>query len=425
MSQADSRVEAATPPLTFEEALERITTSLQPLPGSEKRPIRKSLGRILAEDLYAPKDIPAHSTSVMDGYAFNSADISKTENSTLKIVGISWAGHPLQGAIKPGQCARIFTGAVVPEGADTVIMQENVIRREDAIILKGPIKLFDHIRQPGADVAKNHRLLSQGKQLNAADLGLLAACGTVEVPVKRKLRIAFFSTGDELRALGEQLKIGEIYDSNRYMLYGLLEAPWIELSDMGSVGDQKMLLKDALIEASSSNDVVITTGGASAGEADLIKQALTDLGQIIVGGVAIKPGKASIFGKIGGRYLFALPGNPVSVMVAFHKLVKPALYRLAGADTGRPLRLRVPSRSPLTKLPGRLEFQRGRLAYDAHGQLTVISCGAQDSHLLSSMSQANCFIILPPESGGVEAGEKVEVEPFGCCWVNDQTEGIR
>jgi molybdopterin molybdotransferase len=348
----------------------------------------------------------------MDGYAFASKDIVNNQIFPLQIVGYSWAGKPFPGKVTNNQCIRIFTGAVVPEFADSVIAQEQVERSGDEILLPGNARPHENIRAAGSDVHKDEELLSAPKVLSASDLGLLASAGISSVMVKRQLKIGIFSTGDELTALDKALEPGQIYDSNRYMLSGLLENSNHEITDLGVIRDDMQLLEQALLENSNKFDVLISSGGASVGEADFVKQTLEKCGQVNFWKLAIKPGKPLAFGKIGQCWFFGLPGNPVAVLVTYKQFVKPALSWMAGAPETIPLQLQARCEMPLRKSPGRQEYQRGILSQTAPGQYTVTLAGQQDSHQIKVASLANCFIVLDAACGNVEPGTIVTVEPF-------------
>ncbi|MDD2722490.1 MAG: molybdopterin molybdotransferase MoeA [Methylovulum sp.] len=398
--------------LTVDEALAKIKTAIVPVQGIEMLPLRNSLGRILASAVYAQANIPPDRNAAMDGYAFSSQDIAVDCVFTLTCVGTSWAGRPFQGGLNSGECIRIFTGAVVPEQADSVIMQEQVRAEGSSIHFPAQTKGKQNVRLAGEDVRQGDRVCSYPKTVTAADLGLLAAIGIAEIPVLRQLKITFFSTGDELAELGQALQAGQIYDSNRYLLSGLLNDCRYTFIDGGVIADDPNQLEAALLGAAKQSDVIITTGGASVGEADYVKDILQACGQVEFWKIAMKPGKPLAFGKIGGSYLFALPGNPLAVFATFQKFVLPALAQLMGLPTRHPLRLTATCRSILKKSPGRQEFQCGILSQEATGEFIVASAGQQGSHLLSTLHKANCYIILPGGSQGVQLGEQVVVEPF-------------
>ncbi len=398
--------------LSVEEALERIKSALQPVNGMEGVALENALGRILAEDMVSPINLPYDRNSAMDGYALSSKDIDANRTFALKLAGISWAGKPYQGTLASGQCVRIFTGAVVPDGADSVVVQEQVDADGERATFPANCAAFQNIREAGEDIKLGGLLCPKQKKLTSADLGLLASAGISDVPVLRKLNIAFFSTGDELVGLGQPLAAGKIYDSNRYALAGLLSEPCYNVVDMGAIPDDKPLLEDTLRVAAETNDLIITTGGVSTGDADYIKDILVSCGKVNFWKIAIKPGKPLAFGKIGQCYFFGLPGNPVSVFVTFQQVVAAALQQMSGAVIARPLRIPAKCTNFIKKAPGRQEFQRGILTQDTNGNFFVALAGRQGSHILSSMSRSNCYIVLPKECGGVKSGEQVWVEPF-------------
>jgi molybdopterin molybdotransferase len=400
------------PLLTVEQALGYIRDNLQPIEGYEQLALRDALGRVLAADVLSPIDVPPHANSAMDGYALRAADLPAGGEVTLRVTGTALAGHPFSGSVGDGHCVRIMTGANIPTGANTVVMQEDVRREGDLIHVGGGHRQGANVRLPGEDIAAGATVLARGRQLTPADLGLLASLGIAEVRVVRRLRVAFFSTGDELCSLGEIPREGQIYDSNRYTLHGMLCRLGVEIIDMGVVRDRREDIAAAFRQGAAVADVLLTSGGVSVGDADFVKETLDALGKVNFWKIAMKPGKPLAFGLLDRTAFFGLPGNPVSSMATFYQIVQPALRRLTGHQDQAPLRLRVPCASPLKKSAGRVDFQRGILEYDGAGQLSVRSTGPQGSHVLSSMSRANCFIILPAEWGNVEAGTTVEVEPF-------------
>jgi molybdopterin molybdotransferase len=396
--------------LTVEQALVRIERDLQAIAGFEQLAIRSALNRILAEDVHSKMAVPPHNNSAMDGYAVRSADLDT--RSDFKLVGTSWAGKPYNDSVNAGECIRIFTGAVIPSDCDCVIMQEDVKVNADRIHIETGHKAGQNIRLAGEDIQIGDIVLKAGKYLLPADIGLLASLGIPELKVKRRLRVAFFSTGDELCSLGEIPEAGQIYDSNRYTLYAMLTNLNIEFIDMGVIADQPEAIEAAFIEAANSNDAIITSGGVSVGDADYVTDCLDRVGKINFWKIAMKPGKPLAFGTVKNAVFFGLPGNPVSVMATFYQFVQPALHIMMGQTKQPSIRFTVPCLTGLKKHPGRVDFQRGILETDEQGQLVVRSTGQQGSGILSSMSQANCFIILPKDSGNVAAGEEVVVEPF-------------
>jgi molybdopterin molybdotransferase len=400
------------PMLSVEAALDTIASAIQPVSGTEKVTLKHALGRVAAEPVHSPLDIPHDRNAAVDGYAFSSRDIDLTQAFRLHLAGVSWAGNPFRGRLKAGECIRIFTGAVVPVEADSVVMQEFVAVDGDEIIFPAAVAARRFVREIGEDVRRGNLLCGEGKKLTAVELGLLASAGIYDVTVKRPVNIAFFSTGDELTGIGRPLSPGKIYDSNRYILGGLLSDPCYRAVDLGVIGDDRRQLEEALSQAALNHDVIITTGGASVGEVDFITQILERLGEVHLWKIAMKPGKPLAFGKIGKAFFFGLPGNPVSVAVTFQQMVEPALKRLTGQTPDKALRIKATCTAPLKKEPGRLEFQRGILTQNAQGEFFVASAGGQGSHRLGSMSQSNCYIVLPADCGGVKANEQVWVEPF-------------
>ena len=398
--------------LSADAALEQIKSGAVRIKGIEKIAIREALNRILAEDIRSHINVPTGANSAMDGYAVNSGDIPSSGNVELHVSGTAWAGKPYDGKLTAGSCVRIMTGAIMPDGADTVIIQEDVQVTGSGIMIDGATRKGDNVRQAGEDIAAGDLILSRGRRLNPADIGLIASLGIAEVCVVRRLRVAFFSTGDELRSIGETLSDGAIYDSNRYTLYGMLERMGADIIDMGVIKDDRDALEEAFSIAAANADVLITSGGVSVGEADYIKEILAKLGQVDFWKVAIKPGRPLAFGQVGNALFFGLPGNPVSVMVTFYEFVQPALRKMIGEDDAGVLSLKARCDSKLKKRPGRVEYQRGILQRDEDGDLVVVKTGAQGSGILRSMSQANCFIILPIASSGVEPGEFVDIQPF-------------
>jgi molybdopterin molybdotransferase len=392
-------------------AREVIARFLTPVTAIERLAIRTALGRVLAEDVISPISVPAHDNSAMDGYAVRFADLKADAEVMLGIAGSAFAGAPYQGALKPGECVRIMTGGVVPQGADTIVMQEHVKAAKDGVAIGAGHKKGQNLRRAGEDLSTGQVALKRGIELRPAEVGLLASLGIGEVTVYRKLRVAFFSTGDELVSIGTQPKEGQIFDSNRYTIHGMLTRLGCEVLDMGVVRDDPKLLERAFHDAAGAADVVITSGGVSVGEADFVKDLLNQLGEVVFWKIAMKPGRPLAYGKVGGAHFFGLPGNPVSVMVTFYQFVRDALLVLSGREPVPPVpTFKVPCMSSLKKAPGRTEFQRGVLSQDASGAWSVRITGEQGSGILRSMSEANCFIILPTEQGNVAAGALVDVQ---------------
>lgn len=413
MSQTSTTVSCDTLPsgtLSVEQAQAYILSHIANLHDHEHVSLWQAQGRILAQTVTAPLDVPPHRNSAMDGYALRHADLASEQ--ALKVIGSSFAGRPFAGTVQAGECVRIMTGAIVPTGADSVVMQENVQRDGDSIHLTTPLKPGENVRHPGEDMRSGDTVLNTGRKLNAADLGLLASLGIGEVTVLRRPRVAFCSTGDELKSIGETLQPGDIYDSNRYTLYGLLHKLDVELIDLGVVRDTPAAVEYAFTQAMQQADLFITSGGASVGEADYVTTTLEKLGQVNFWKVAMKPGKPLAFGTLGHTLFFGLPGNPVSVMATFLLFVRPAILKLRGENVPLAPEYTAVCKTPLKKSPGRKDYQRGICERDANGQWRVQSTGGQGSHILRSMSQANCFIALPAEWGNVAAGTNVTIIPF-------------
>ena len=391
---------------------------VQPVRGVEKVALRSALDRVLAADLVSPINVPAHDNSAMDGFAFDGAQLPPDAPLALTIVGVVVAGRP--SPLKPGrgECVRIMTGAVMPEGCDTVLPQELAAAISDTAvtIAAGSVRAGDNRRLKGEDLSAGRAALKKGKTVRPADLGLIASLGIAEVPVQRRLRVAFFSTGDELRSIGEALGEGCVYDSNRYTLYGMLTRLGCDIIDMGCVKDDPASLEEALRSAGECADAIITSGGVSVGVADYTRQIMGRLGDVAFWKIGMRPGRPLAFGRIGanGRsaVLFGLPGNPVAVMVSFYFFARPALLRMMGADAAPDQLLRVRCTSPIRKKAGRTEYQRGVLSTADDGTREVCITGAQGSGILRSMSEANCMVLLPDEQGHVAAGDMVDVVVF-------------
>ena len=407
--QAEFDAQSITP----DQARERIRAAVRPLDESETVPLGAALDRVLAHDRTAPIDVPGAANSAMDGYAVRGADLPAADTA-LELLGEAYAGRPFAGAVGPGQCVRIMTGAVMPAGADTVVVQERTRARDDGRIGIGAgERPGQNVRAAGEDIAAGSILLPRGRRLGPAELGLLASVGAAQVEVVRRPRAAFFATGDELRAVGEALPPGALYNSNSHTLGAMLRRLGVDGEDLGIVRDEPAATAASLRAAAARADVVLSSGGVSVGAADHVRHALEELGEVRFWKVAVKPGRPLAFGRLGGAWFFGLPGNPVSVMVTFCQFVRPALLRLAGeSGPPPPLELRATTQEPLRKRPGRVEYQRGILCPDGGGALRVAPAGAQGSGILSSMSRANCFIVLPLESGRVDAGAEVAVLPF-------------
>lgn len=385
--------------------------------GNERVFVRQALGRVLAGDVISPVDVPAHDNSAMDGWAVRSADLAMAGETRLKNIGTSYAGRAFEGTVGQGEAVRIMTGAVLPAGVDCVVVQEVARSEGDMVIVPPGQRKGQNLRYAGEDLQAGKAALAAGKLLRPAELGIIASLGIAEVSVRRRVRVALFSTGDELCSLGTPMFPGAVYDSNRYTLYGMLTRLGCEVIDMGVVKDSPEALEAALREAAACADAIVTSGGVSVGEADFTKQIMEKLGQVAFWKIAMKPGRPMAFGQIAPdgdagpkAWLFGLPGNPVAVMVTFYQFARPALLKLMGIDPV-PEFPTFPARcvEAMKKGKGRTEFQRGIL-FQENGEWCVRPTGHQGSGVLSSMAKADCFIVLEHERGSVAAGEVVQVQ---------------
>ncbi|OBU32198.1 molybdopterin molybdotransferase MoeA [Photobacterium kishitanii] len=397
--------------MTIETALDNIMTQVSPLTTITTVALADAMDMVLAEDILSPINVPPFANSAMDGYALRVADLE--QSNTLTMIGKSFAGIPFTGTCEAGQCVRIMTGAEIPAGADVVIMQEETQVDGDNIQFNIKPKANDNIRPIGDDVHYGETVLVKGTRLTAREMPLLASLGIASFAVYRRPKVAFFSTGDELRPVGEALAAGQIYDSNRYGMKALLEKFGCDVLDLGIIADCPEKLRQAFITASTEADVVVTSGGVSVGEADYTKDILDQEGQIGFWKIAMKPGKPFAFGTINNAWFCGLPGNPVSAMLTLYQLVQPMLAKLAGHSQYQPpVRLQAKATSMFKKRPGRTDFQRGIYSINSDGQFEVATTGNQGSGAFSSMHHANCFVVLEQDRGRVEAGELVTIEMF-------------
>jgi molybdopterin molybdotransferase len=403
--------------LPVRDAQRIIAEFISPIDGVENVALLAALDRVLASDIVSPISVPAHDNSAMDGYALRGADLLPDGPTTLAVAGTVYAGRPSDTVPGPGACIRIMTGGVMPAGCDSVIPQEHIssIAEHSITIAPGVIRSGDNRRFAGEDLMAGSAALKAGKIIRPADLGLLASLGIATVPVKRRLRVAFFSTGDELRSLGQPLDAGCVYDSNRYTVFGMLTRLGCEIVDMGIVRDDPQALESALREACANADAIVTSGGVSVGAADYTRTIMARMGDVTFWKIGMRPGRPLAFGRIAAgadsAFLFGLPGNPVAVMVSFYFFARAALLRMMGADAPLAL-LKVRSAAPIRKKPGRTEYQRGILALDADGAQQVRITGSQGSGILRSMSEANCMVVLHDEQGNVAAGDMVDIMLF-------------
>jgi molybdopterin molybdotransferase len=407
--------------LPVAEARRIICERVAPVDGAEKLALRAALDRVLAADIISPINVPAYDNSAMDGYALRGADLPADAGApevTLKVIGIAYAGRPCTQAPQAGECIRIMTGAAIPPGCDSVLPQELAahIGEHTVTIRHGAIRAGANLRRAGEDLQAGGIALARGKIMRPADLGLVASLGIAEVSVRRKLRVAFFSTGDELRSLGDCLDDGCVYDSNRYTLFGMLTRLGCEVIDMGVVRDDPAALEAALRTAAADADAIITSGGVSEGAADYTRDIMARLGDVAFWKLAMRPGRPLAFGQVQAdghsAWLFGLPGNPVAVMVSFYMFARPALLHMMGMQNQGIPAMRAKAAQAIRKRPGRTEYQRGILGTGADGEPQVRLTGAQGSGILSSMTEANCIVVLHDAQGNIAAGEMVEVLLF-------------
>ena len=376
-----------------------------------------ALGRVLAQDVISPISVPAHNNSAMDGFALDAAQLQADQPLTLRVVGTALAGKAWQGKVNAGECLKIMTGAILPDGLDTVVPQEfcQIDNAHDVTTVTIPpniLKAGDNRRLMGEDLMQGQPALKAGQHLTPAALGLVASLGLPDVRVHRRLRVAYFSTGDEVLSLGDAPREGAVYDSNRYTVFGLLTRLGCEVIDMGVVRDDPSLLEAAFAKAAQEADAIITSGGVSVGEADFTKAMMKKLGDVAFWKIAMRPGRPMAVGRIGKSVLFGLPGNPVAVMVTFLAFVRPALLRMMGSTAQPAPLLKAKSLEPLRKKAGRTEYQRGFVSSADDGTLQVRTTGNQGSGVLSSMVQGNGLIVLHHTQGNVAIGDEVDVMMF-------------
>ncbi|MFM2586738.1 molybdopterin molybdotransferase MoeA [Vibrio sp. TBV020] len=397
--------------MPIEDAMEKMLSPIKPIQATLQLPLADAIGFVLAEDILSPIFVPPFDNSAMDGYALRLADLEN--NNVMPLAGKSFAGQPFIGEWPQGTCIRIMTGAKIPEGCDAVIMQENTEVTDSGIQFnQTDVKPQNNIRPMGDDITQGATVLAKGARLTSRDIPMIATLGISHVTVVRKPRVAFFSTGDELKPLGETLAEGQIYDSNRYGIKPLIENFGCEAIDLGIIPDCPATLKATFEKAQTLADVVVTSGGVSVGEADYTKDILEELGQIGFWKLAIKPGKPFAFGKLSTAWFCGLPGNPVSAVLTMYVLVQPLLAKLAGhSEWKAPESIPATTKSAFKKAPGRTDYQRGIYSIE-DGKFVVETTGNQSSGAFRSMSLANCFVVLERERGRVEAGETVNIQLF-------------
>ena len=396
--------------IPFEQALENMLAAIKPITDVENITLTQALGRVLSNDITSPINVPGHNNSAMDGYAF--AHESLQNQQSLTLVGRSMAGQPFEGECKKGQCIRIMTGAKIPADCDTVEMQENCQVDGENIHFLAPRHRGDNVRLAGEDISRDQVVFKTGRRLSAIDIGVLASLGINELSVYRKLNVALIATGDELKALGQPLESGDIFESNSYALSAMLKNLNVNVINFGVIADDEKAIREAFLQADAQADAVISSGGVSVGDADYTKLVLEQIGEIAFWKIAMKPGKPFAFGKLPNSIFFGLPGNPVSAMVTADLLAMPALMKLQNYQTTPAITLRAKTVTDLRKAPGRMDFQRGVLSYNGQGELMVTSTGNQGSGILTSIAAANCYIVLPAEQGRVKANATVNIRLF-------------
>jgi molybdopterin molybdotransferase len=388
-----------------------IANFLKPIDQKETIHIKDALNRVVAEPIIATMNVPNHDNSAMDGYAMNIDLLPDHGPFKLKVTGKLFAGNPLEGNLEGA--LRIMTGATIPYGLNAVIPQEHVELNEGVITFQTKPQANKNIRRAGEDIKTGQTILKNGRSIEPCDLGLLASLGIDSIKVYRKIKVAFFSTGDEIISLGNPLLPGQVYDSNRYSLIGLLKRLGVEAFDLGVIPDDKKIIEDTLKKASDIADIVITTGGVSVGEADYMKDILKKIGEILFWKISMKPGKPLAYGKIGQCHYFGLPGNPVSTMVTFYQFVREAVLTLSGQTPIPKIPIiKAKLLGPLKKIPGRTEFQRGTYEQDDQGTFKVSPLKDQGSGILRSMSEANCFILLHEDTAHLEKDMWVDIQLF-------------
>jgi molybdopterin molybdotransferase len=408
----------STPDLSVEQVQARLRQKILPITESETIDLHKALDRVLAHDVISPISVPPHDNSAMDGYAFDGTRLAQGGRIALTVVGTALAGKAWAQSLNAGECVKIMTGAIMPDGLDTVVPLELTERDGDTVRFDGSkLSMGANRRQKGEDLMAGQSALSAGQRVTPAALGLLASLGLENISVIRRLRVAYFSTGDEILSLGEAPREGAVYDSNRFTLTGLLTRLGVDVFDMGVVPDQPAAMQAAFERATRETDAIVTSGGVSMGDADHTRAIMKQMGQVNFWRIGMRPGRPMAFGQLSSvagnsAWLFGLPGNPVAAMVTFLVFVRPALQRLMGCQAPAPVLLRARCNEALRKRPGRSEYLRGIVQPDAQGQLSVRTTGPQGSGMLNSMVQANGLIVLHHDQGQMNPGDMVDVMMF-------------
>ena len=398
--------------MPFAEAYERALARVEPIGETETISVINALGRVLAEPVMAPENVPNHDNTAMDGYAVRFQDLAAKGDTVLNVVDEVPAGSRLERVVGAGEAVRIMTGAPVPDGCDCIVIQEDVTRDGDALTVPEGQVQGKWIRRAGQDISEGSEVFAAGHQVTPPDVGMLASLGRREVEVDRKLKVAVVSTGNEVVAPGQPLEAGQVYDSNRHSMMAVLQALGVDILDLGIIRDDRESIKAALLKGANEADVVLTSGGVSVGDYDLVKDVITEVGVIDFWKVRMKPGKPQAHGRIGDAVFFGLPGNPVSVLATFLLLVRPAMLVMMGCKPAPLKEMVLPFKGePILKTHGRAEFARGVIAYDG-AQTAISSTGSQNSGILTSMSKANAFIVLPVEPCEVHEGDMVTVMPI-------------
>lgn len=396
--------------LPIQAAVYKMLNQVIPIIQSEQIDLEEALGRVLAEDVVSNINVPPHDNSAMDGYAMRCEDLIDTKQ--LILAGTALAGKPFKETVLAGQCIKIMTGAVIPTGTDSVVMQENTEIENDTIIFNQIPEQGNSVRKAGEDIQQGQVVVTKGTKITAPYLAVIASVGIAEISVIRHIKVGLIATGDELTSPGQTLSHGAIYESNRYALTALLSTLPVVIFDFGIVKDDKVDLKAIFEQAGSHCDLVLSCGGVSVGDADYVKEILDELGTINFWKVAIKPGKPFAFGQLGNAWFCGLPGNPVSSYVTFEQLVTPVIQKLSGQTLSATPHFVAKAASVIKKRPGRTDYQRGIFYRDEQGDLWVKTNGKQGSGIMSSIANANCYMVLDQDAGDVKLGESVNIQPF-------------